>query len=48
MQQGFGAVAIVHIGRGDMDRQQQTVRVYDDVAFAAADALARIEPRGVK
>lgn len=41
-QQGFRAVAILHAGGVDDDRQQQAERVGQDVALAAENLLARI------
>ena len=43
LEQGAGAVAILHIGGVDDDAQEQAERIDEDVTLAAGDLLARIE-----
>jgi hypothetical protein len=41
-QEAARAVAILHVGPGDVDGQQQPQGVHQDMAFAALDLLARV------
>lgn len=47
-QQRFRTVAILNIGRDNIDIQQQAERVDEDVALSAEDFLARIEALAIK
>ena len=44
LQQRLCAIAVLHAGGGDDDRQQQAERIDEDVAFAAFDLFVRVKP----
>ena len=47
-QQFASAIAILHVGRVDDDAQQKAERIYENMALAARNLLARIEALRVK